>query len=425
MLGTTGCGTQIKESGPPIATVILIGNHANSQYLDVQLESTIRQVYSSFGNIGIIVVDGDPTLIRDNNSTGILGCYNAEYLQNSKKQSINNDKMWIRNYITPQTQKIMKELSSCKADDPEVDMLQALHAAVESLNTMENSMGTNVEKEIIILDTGINTSGAMSFLIPEYRDLLTYGGRLWEDDMANSKTLELISHLESHAEIPKLNGIHVTWYGLGQASTPQQTLTKLEIQNLQFIWGELLSFAKACPSNMTNTDEKYGIFVSTNTYGTIESDQPVTPVPLNIPKTDITSIIPELQEQKVYFDKTSADYLSPEKSKEILKLYAVILQNYPHEKILLVGTTSSYNGGSIQLSEDRASTVKKTLMEYGIPESCIVTIGLSYNLKVCQNDSPNGHFEEPLAQENRSVLILQYDSPRAQDILAEKQNNDL
>lgn len=107
------------------------------------------------------------------------------------------------------------------------------------------------------------------------------------------------------------------------------------------------------------TTPRFPLFHPLVTYGTIASNQPVTPVPLDIPQINTSPIIPELHEQKVYFDKTSADYLSPEKSREILKRYASVLQNYPHEKVLLVGTTSSHNGGSVKLSEGRASTVKK------------------------------------------------------------------
>ena len=417
-LSAIGCGESDRDTGTPIAVVILIGNHANSQCLDVQLDTTVNQIYSSFGNIGIIVIDGNPTLVRDTGSTGILGCYSAEYLKPLKKLFYDNNQLWLNKYLAPQTQKIINELNACKADDPEVDILQSLHIAAESLNTIENFMETGAEKEIIILDTGINTCGAMTFLSPEYQTLLSYQGKLWEEDTMISKVSELIQHLDEQAEIPNLKGIHITWYGLGQVSEPQPALSKLGLQNLQYIWGELLSKANACPSTKENADEKYGIFISTSTHGTIESDQYVTPISWNIPSVAEVPERPDLPEAKVSFKANSENYLSPGEEEEILKSYASILQNYPNEKILLIGSTSSYNGGSLELSEKRAMHVKRTLISFGIPEDCISIIGLGYDLLVCQEDSPNNHFEESIAQKNRSVLILPYDSPKAQDILA-------
>ena len=70
----TGCDNDgevdINEK-QPVVSIILSGKHANSKHFDVQLETTVKQVYSSFGNIGIITIDGNPTLIRDDTSTGI------------------------------------------------------------------------------------------------------------------------------------------------------------------------------------------------------------------------------------------------------------------------------------------------------------------------------------------------------------------
>lgn len=421
VMNTTGCRSAIEEK-TPIVSIILFGKHANSQGFDVQLQTTIQQTYSSFGNLGIIVVDGDPSLLHDDSSMGIFGCYDAEYLENSKKLFKKNDILWKKNYLNPQVKKIINELDVCKADNPEVDTLKALCTAVDSLNSIENSMGTSVKKEIIILDTGLCTSGTMNFLAPEYLELFSYDGKLWEEEIMNDKVFELINQLDNRAEIPNLNGISVTWYGLGQVSEPQPSLSKLGIQNLQYFWGEFLSRAGALHTDKTNADEKYGIFISTSTNGSIESDQYVTPIQWNINDNSEVSIRPELLEQKINFVRNSAEYLSKE-DEEALKHYTSVLQNYPNEKVLLVGTTSSYSGGTIdpiELSEQRAEKVKQTMVKLGISESCISIIGLGYNPNFCQNDSPNGQFEESIAKENRSVLILPSDSSKVQEILSNK-----
>lgn len=418
LLILTGCGQQkgaVKDT--PIVSVILIGNHANSQNFDIQLEVTIKKTYSSFGNIGIIVVDGTPTLLYDENSTDIVGCYSEEYLQKSKEDCNDNSIYWANQYLTPQTIKISTILDTCKADDPEVDTLGALHTAVESLNAIEGSMGTAVEKEIIILDTGLCTSGALNFLTPKWQELLNLETKIWEDGSASTDLTNLIKQLKDKAELPDLENIRITWYGLGQVSAPQESLSNLNIQNLQYIWGELLKETNCLPSTEVNADKKYGIFVPTSAHGSIECEQYVTPVQWELPEESAPPEYPELPEQKIVFCPNSDEYLYPDKTEEILKPYISVLKGSTDKMILLVGTTSSWKGGSQRLSEERAKKVKDSMITLGIPEACITTIGLGYDLNICQDDSPEGEFEESIAQENRSVLILPYDSPKAQEIL--------
>ncbi|MEY8326357.1 hypothetical protein AALB47_20995 [Lachnospiraceae bacterium 54-11] len=420
LITATGCGKKSNVEETPIATVILIGNHANSQCFDIKLEATIQKTYTSFGNMGIIIVDGNPSLMRDDDSVEILGCYSAEYQKKSKQMYKDNDYIWARDYLFPQVDKITTALNTCKADDPEVDTLSALFTAVESLNTIENSMGVNTEKEIVIVDTGLCTSGPLNFCDSEYQKLLNYEGKIWENDIISSKVSDLVEQLDKKAELPKLKEIKVTWYGLGQVSEPQPSLSSLKLQNLQYIWGEVLTKAGCLQSTEANVDERYGIFVPTSAFGGIECEQYVTPIQWERePKRKLeTTKALELPLQKIIFRSNKDEYLQPEEEiEDILYPYISPLQDCSDKMLLLVGTTSSWRGGSQKLSEDRAKRVKKTMIMLGISEDCICTIGLGYNPNICQNDSPDGQFEESIAQENRAVLILPYDSPEAQELL--------
>lgn len=415
-LNITGCEQKPPKDNTPIASVIVMGNHANSQSFDVQLDATIQKTYSSFGNVGIIIVDGNPTLLRDDSSTGILGSYSSEYLKKSKEECEENYTTWSGNYLTPQTQKITDALKTHNADDPEVDTLGALCTAEKSLNTIGSALGTSTEKEIIIIDTGVCTSGALNFLNPEYQELLTYNGKLWEDETMSSKVFSLIEQLDRQAELPNLEGIRVTWYGLGQVSNPQQALSKLGIQNLQYIWESLLTKA-GCPSSTEAVnDGELSTFIPISSSGSIECDQYVTPIPWN------THMEPEIPEQKIFFRSNLHEYLlSDEETENLLRPYVSVLSNCSDKMILLVGTTSGWNGGSLELSVARAEKVKKSMTKLGVPENCISTIGLGYNLSICQDDSPDGEFEEFIGKENRSVLILPYNSPKAQEILSQNE----
>ena len=201
----------------------------------------------------------------------------------------------------------------------------------------------------------------------------------------------------------------------------------LAIQNLQCIWGELLVRAGALPSEKASADEKYGIFLKTSAHGSIESTQYVTPVNSTIEddSEDIeeTPLPLELPEKQVYFHPNSDEpLLSDEELETYLEVYISHFQDYPNDKVLLVGTTSSWNNGSISLSVERAQKIRQIMMKAGIPENCIDVIGLGYNPDFCLDDSPNGAFKESIAQKNRCVSILHYESPKVQDILAAEVN---
>lgn len=413
-LFTSGCKRQDNELSEemPIVLVVLTGNHANSQNFDIQLNSVAQKVYSSFGNIGIIVVDGNPTLLYNEDTKGIAGCYSIEILMESQKVYNLNDTTWKRQYLTPQIDSFQEVFEASIADDPEVDTLKALQIAVEALNTIEASMGTEVKKEILVLDTGLCTSGALSFLQPNCLALLMNEKKLWEDEEKIKEVSFLINSLDDAAEIPNLFDITITWYGLGKTDYPQPNLTNLNVQNLQYLWGEILKKSGVTPSCAPGADGKYGIFVATSASASITSKQLVTPI-INwtVPTEENT---PKLTEEMLGFEPNLSSFRSETQVNEILLPYASNLMNYPDMEILLVGTTSSWNGGSVALSVERAEKVKEKLVEFGVSGDRIHIIGLGYNLDFCQNDTPDGIFVETIAKENRAVFILPYSSEKAQ-----------
>lgn len=418
----SGCGFQDKglSEEMPIALVVLAGKHANSQNFDVQLDSVVQKVYSSFGNAGIIVVDGNPTLLYNEDTQEIAGCYSIETLTKSKEAYILNKTPWKRNYLTPQITSFCKALDASIADDSEVDTLKALQIAVEALNTIEASMGTEVKKEIWILDTGLCTTGALSFLQPNCLALLMNEKKLWKDKEKVEEVSLLVNSLDDAAEIPNLSNITITWYGLGKTDYPQPNLTNLNVQNLQYLWGEILTKSGATPSRVSGTDAEYGIFVTTSASAFTISNPPVTPI-INWAVT-VDEDLPKLTEEMLGFEPNSSNFRPDARADEILFPYASNLMNYPDMEILLVGTTSSWNGGSISLSEERAERVREKLVEAGVPEDRINIIGLGYNRDFCQNDTPNGDFVETIAKENRAVFILPYNSEKAQIALANLSN---
>lgn len=428
-----GCPERQLPTQTPTALVILVGNHSNSKKLDVPLQEKIKEVYSNFGNICVIVIDGDPSVVRDENNN-MVGYYDSEYIKRSKDDYKYKD-IWERDYLNPQIEILKKQLNNIRAKTPEVDTLKALQIAAELLNFMEVSMGSEIKKEILIYDTGLCTSGTLNFLNPEHYKYIKNNIRIWENDKKIEEVKELIDELDNKMEIPSLSDVIITWYGLGKVDAPQSKLSNLSINNLQYVWGEILNRTKVTSSNIGGTDAKYGIFVSLNSDESITGSPMVTPIFLwdiegeedTEAQSDIESesyieeTIPILTEEDLGFLPNSDEYRSEKDAHSVLQPYANNLQNYPNMRILLVGTTAdpNRNGGSILLSEQRAKKVKDTLIALGISEDRIDIIGLGANSPWYENEWENGYFDESIAKRNRVVRIIPRNSKKAIQIMGD------
>lgn len=418
----------------PTALVVLAGNHCNSKKQDMNIQLIVKQVYEGFGNIRVIVIDGKPSIIRDAEGH-ISGLIDDKAVKKSKSYYKKNKSYWEHNILTPQIEAFLPALD-IPADDPEVDTLASLYVAANELNSMEASMGKEIKKEILIFDTGLCTSGALNFLDADYFKLVKCGVKIQQNAELKEEVERLINQLYDEAEIPDLDGVIVTWYGLGNVDSPQPPLSNLDIANLQYIWGEILQKSNAVPSQAGGSDSEYGMFVSTNANSTINCEQPVTPVIYwdevgrnpnkeTSQESEYDNISheepPKIPEEKLGFLSDSAQYRSEEEAQKVLYPYASNLINYPAMRVLLVGTTADNDrdGGGQALSLERAKTVKETLTNLGVPDNRIDIIGKGSTSPWHKDEWINGEFIESIAKENRAVFILPADSEIAKELLAE------
>lgn len=399
----------------PVVMIVLVGNHSNARRSDIQLDKITQKVYSSFGNMGIVVVDGNPELLYNEETNELIGSYSADYLSSSREAYKKNPTMWEMYFLSEQTDLVNETIKNSFANDSEVDTLRALQVAAEALYAIEASMGTDVKKEITILDTGLCTSGTMSFLQPDWLALLMNERKLWKDEALVNEVSYQIDLLDEAAEIPNLSDITVTWFGLGKTDFPQPPLTNLNVQNLQYLWGEILTRSGAISSHEPGTDDEYGIFVSTSASNLAPGDCTVTPVICPKDLTEENDL--KLTEEMLGFEANSSDFRPDTQVDEIILPYANNLLHYSDTDILLVGTTSSWEGGSVPLSEERAEKVCEKFVAAGVPRDRISIIGIGYDPVFCQNDAPNGNFEEEIARENRAVFILPNNSEKAQTVM--------
>ena len=457
-LSFSSCGTTDSYE-MPTGLAILIGNHSNSKKHNISIDEEVTQVYSSFGNICIIGVDGNPSVLK-NNEGKIIGYIDSAESERRKGIKNNNKKYWETHFLSSQVKDVIQNLST-PSDDSEVDTLKSISMAVKALNEMERSMGEDIKKEIIIYDTGLCTSGALSFVDSDWTKYITNSIKIGENENTASEIGDLVDNLKNRLELPDLTDISITWYGLGNVADPQPELTNLQIINLQYIWGELLIKSGATPSNIKGSDSQYGIFVVINSDGnnieydkyvttisfedTIYEEQPITSESIHEvseteheiifspettaqiktinsePETTILSEI-KLPEEILGFERNKSEYLSNEAADKVLQPYAQKLIEHPKIRILLVGTTAdpNRNGGSISLSEERGEKVKASLIELGVSETRIDVVGIGATGYWYENEWKNGYFYESIAIKNRAVIILSRDSLKAKKIMGEE-----
>ena len=413
--------------------VVLSGQHSNSMSTPIALDHDIRGAYTSYGTVSLVVVDGNPSIVYDDAQQKI-GHYDSQYTEEERNARINQE-IWERDYLIPQTETFLSAIAETHANDPEVDTLSALHVAANELSIMSNEIlpttnsDSEIAKKIIINDTGLCTTGSMSFLSAELNHLLYSDTKIADDEKLSAMLDDVLNTLDEYAELPNLTGIVVTWYGIGMVAEPQEPLSNLAIENLQYIWSTLLIKAGAVASHDAGTDSEYGFFVKCNPTTTVDCAYAVTPItplagkseppeetsllePTNQTKSTIpTEVFLFAADSTAYADNTAATKLLNEYAKELLTTV--------DPKILLVGITSSgTHGGSKSLASKRAEQVKLDLVELGASETWFVTYGLGYDTssELCNEDQQNGTLIETLAASNRTVWALSWESDAAKQI---------
>ena len=112
--------------------------------------------------------------------------------------------------------------------------------------------------------------------------------------------------------------------------------------------------------------------------------------------------------------------MNADDAKKALEPISVFLKENTSKRILIVGTTAStgQDASCLKLSLDRAEACKNTLIEMGVSNEQIETLGLGRKkcfLRVNDLDV-NGKLIENLASQNRAVYIFDSDSLEAKDI---------
>lgn len=433
------CGVSGNEYGNDNSTamVVILGKHANAMEIPEDAYNQIEKMLDDVvygGYICAIISDSNPTkidLVDDEDF----------FIEDAKNSTILEKRIQTRK---ARIIKNLKELTDV-ADSEEVDLLAAIR---EAKNVLSSSRGADTKnKEIVIVDTGISTTGDLNFC-----DL----------DFLYSKpdTDEIVQQLKDYegtGVLPDLTGVDITFIGtvdgLAEVAAPQEVSTT-DKKYIKDLWKSIITACGATnisfesvagwsvPNEYTEDSASRFKFVSVVPFShkkvidlseipsynpSTEDQQPVLPKP---PKVEI-----KLESQTVGFNKNEASYINEQNAKSTLRPYADELNEffkyYPEEKIWIVGTTAAVVKNArdgYDLSLQRAETVKRTLVnEFGISEDNLLTIGVGCVFPWKVDEFPEGGFDTNVAQANRAVFILSNsdDTDYFQQLIAAYENKEL
>lgn len=259
-------------------------------------------------------------------------------------------------------------------------------------------------KTIIVLGTGLSTSGVLDF-----RNNLLY-----------AEPQAVVALIGEKEEIPDFSGMTVYWQQMGDVAAPQQTLTSSQRNKLQQIYSGIVEAGGGTfeyndiMANPVNENTEYPEVTPVE----IPADTPLYFEPKIFETEEDANVFEEpvvLSEEQIKFVGDKSEYLNPDEVVNTLKPLAEYLA-HNQVTLLLCGTTAGddNNDYSLKLSKDRAEAVKKTLIEQGVDKDRIVAVGLG------SNDPWHVYgigYEGAAASGNRKVVLLDLSTPMAQSIL--------
>ena len=389
LLGLTGCGvngisgtTENAEVSKP-AVAYMIARTANSKSTDSSapmLQDTMIDCAENYGYAFIVRVDGEPELVLAEDFDI------DEQFKNASKERLKRD-------ACNKANNVLEVLDSVTAVYPEVDYLEGLRCAAASLRSLDDSY---TSRSIICCGSGLGTEGYVNF----------------QNNLISAEPQVIVEMLTEREALPDLNGITVYWLGMGQVAAPQEKLTPKQSKNLENIWRAVIEAAGGefvpneyitVAGELNTADELPAVSVID-----VPADVPIVFEPEMLEQSAEDNIFKEpliLVQRQVEFIGDKSEYLYPEVAVETLRPIAEYLVEHESVPLLLIGTTAGdiTDESTLRLSAERAEAVKGTLVELGVDESRINTIGMG-------SDNPwhvaGAGYDGPIASGNRKVVLL-------------------
>lgn len=382
MFMLSGCsGTDVPLQQENVAMVI--GNHRYFPKANLYINSIFEKIYEaslSYGRIAALISDGEAYLAGD-------------YTINAPDVKVDSTKK--KQLAKQSANQIISECSLANAKTPEIDTLKAITKAADTIRS------SNGNKTIMVIDSGLSTCNLLNFA---------------SQNLIDADPQFVVQQLGELHAIPDLSGIKVIWTGCGQTCGEQQPLTENYKFKLQELWSAILTAGGAdkvtfnpepLPDTENDADLPYCSTVA------VVEDQLIV--------DDIMPEIVKLDQSKISFVSDKADFVNETDAYSSLEPIAEVLKNNIALSVVIVGSTATdgTEEGCKRLSQMRADKVKKTLVEeFKVNDNQIKTYGAGQSPTVFRvTDIINGSLVESEAAKNRTVYIINADSPTANEFM--------
>jgi len=356
-----GCNQAPPHSAGAIA--IVIGNHANmpEPQISSQIQTVLDDSLLSQDMMYVVSVSGDPGNVYQQQLATACGggpaCTGA-------KASFN-------------TGVVNTLVSRAKATTAQSDPLDAILIAAKDVD----SANTSGPKQIIVLDNGLQTTGDLTLQSPGALSVLPSA---------------VVQQLEATpGKLAPLNGIKITWSGLGATYTPQQQVPFDSIDQLQSLWTAILQAGGAQVSFEEDSGTGAG------------------PVP-GLPAVDTVSFATapphgskcyRLREDQIGFEPGLAVFRDPAQARQILQPIAQSLISAGLDATV-IGTAALPGSEWTTLSKQRAKVAAGVLESLGVPAASLTTDGVGVHFSGFVPDtSSSGQLIETEAVQNRLVIV--------------------
>lgn len=382
LMNISGCSEAELIHGQPVSTAIICGYRENSvnptAYIsDEKVKAIMEQITAQNSRINIFNVSGDPLSVK--------------VLTVGKSNAVNQEQIAAdRRKIS---QMIMAHLSEVTANAPEADLFRSIQLAARWLADEP----ADRPKHLLIIDSGLNTSGILSFTQP---------------DLLRTAPQVIADQLKVRGEIPDLSGVKVTLAGLGNTLAPQMPVNEPQRQKLVALYRTIIQEAGGEAE------------LSQGAYGSdvVETEFPVSLIDLPSEKPLIFSTPLSLGEEQVRFQANKASFADPSAVEQSLTQIASQMKKDPDQVFLLAGTTATWGDPekSRSLSLKRAEAVRDLLVRLGVNSAQLICKGLGHDqdpFDRVQDLGTDGALIETLAAQNRRVIIVNLEHPTARLIV--------
>jgi Outer membrane protein and related peptidoglycan-associated (lipo)proteins len=382
----SGCSGEDSEK---YAVAIVIGVHNNSEELNLNvsdIQQSVSCAVGSYGYVSVIAVDGKPEIVAGNT---------YEIPDQAKSAS----KTKLKSDAEAKTGALLAELPRVVADDEEVDTLEAIRQAVLSFAYAPG----NCSKTIIIMDTGLSTTGVLNF----------------RNNLLNADPNTVAEELYARNEIPDLKGITVKWWYMGNVAYPQEPLSANQRKQLMNIWKAIIEKGggKLICNDMPSADAVSNADLPKVSVVDLTAEPPIAYETADTFDKELLDEPIALTEEVVSFVPDSDSFLDEAKARSAVNPIADALKD-DRRKILIIGCTAGDENTDFakQLSEDRAAAVKRLLTEMGVDEDQMTAIGMG--------SADPWHIygvgtESETAKANRKVVLIDAESEDAGRLLRE------